>query len=248
MASVEQWLREIPLITRCYMLGALCTTAACWLDLISPYSLYFSKEAIVDKFQFWRLITNFFFFGDKPTLDFLFHMFFLVRYSRALEESSFRGRTGDFFWMILFGGTLMNLAAPFINILFLGSSLTFMMVYVWGRRNPFSRLNFLGLFTFTAPYLPWVLLSFSVLLGNDGSVDTLGIAVGHLYYFLEDVYPKMVPNRMRLLKTPRIIELFFSGDEPLHHFDANPNMFIQPEQQNPQQPNNAQQPPNNNIL
>ncbi len=27
-------------------------------------------------------------------------------------------------------------------------------------------LNFLGLFNFTAPYLPWVLLAFSVMLGS----------------------------------------------------------------------------------
>jgi hypothetical protein len=82
--------------------------------------------------------------------------------------------------------------APFIHLQFLGSSLTFMMVYVWGRRNPFgayfsllclapdesslllqgrscfeaagahlrcyfcvaARMNLLGVFTFTAPYLP----------------------------------------------------------------------------------------------
>lgn len=32
-------------------------------------------------------------------------MIFLVRYSRLLEESSFRGRVADFTMMILFGGT-----------------------------------------------------------------------------------------------------------------------------------------------
>ncbi len=67
---------------------------------------------------------------------------------------------------------------------FLGSSLTFMMVYIWARRNPFVRMSFLGLFTFTAPYLPWVLLGFSFVLGNDAMVDSLGIAIGHLYYFV----------------------------------------------------------------
>jgi len=41
----------------------------------------------------------------------------------------------------------------------------------------------------------WVLLSFSVLLGSDGVDDLLGIFVGHLYYFLEDVYPRMLPSR-----------------------------------------------------
>jgi Derlin-2/3 len=46
--------------------------------------------------------------------------------------------------------------------------------------------------SFQAPYLPWVLLGFSVLLGNAFSVDLIGMAVGHLYYFLEDVFPQQV--------------------------------------------------------
>jgi Derlin-2/3 len=44
---------------------------------------------------------------------------------------------------------------PFLNIFFLGFALTFMIVYVWGRRNKHVRMQFLFL-TFTAPYLPWV--------------------------------------------------------------------------------------------
>jgi len=162
------------------------------------------------KFQVWRLLTNFFFFGARFSLDFLFHMFFLVRYSRSLEEGSFRGRTADFFYMIFLGATIMTIVAPFVNLHFLGSSLAFMMVYLWGRRNPNAHMHFLGLFSFTAPYLPWVLLTFSALLGNDVIVDIIGIAVGHFYYFMEDVYPRMIPNRTRLLKTPRFLENFFN--------------------------------------
>ena len=55
-------------------------------------------------------------------------MFFLVRYSKSLEEGSFRNRTADFLWMLLFGAALLVAAAPFVNIQFLGSSLSFMMV------------------------------------------------------------------------------------------------------------------------
>jgi hypothetical protein len=29
-------------------------------------------------------------------------------------------------------------------------------VYVWSKQNPFIHMSFLGLFTFTAAYLPWV--------------------------------------------------------------------------------------------
>ena len=30
-------------------------------------------------------------------------MFFLVKYSKSLEEGSFRGRSADFLWMLMFG-------------------------------------------------------------------------------------------------------------------------------------------------
>lgn len=207
--NIEDWYKQMPIITRSYLTLAVLTTAGCALEIISPFSVYFNARLIFRKFQLWRLVTNFFYFGNIG-LDFLFHMFFLSRYCKLLEETSFRGRSADFFFMLLFGGTLLTTAAPFVNIQFLGSSLTFMMVYVWGRRNPYVQMSFLGLFSFTAPYLPWVLLGFSMLLGSSPVVDLLGMAVGHAYYFLEDVYPRM--SGRRLLKTPRFIKAVFPGD------------------------------------
>ena len=58
------------------------------------------------------------------------------------------------------------------------SLLVMLQVYVWGRRHPYVHLNFLGLFNFTAPYLPWVLLAFSVTLRSNAVVDLLGIVAG----------------------------------------------------------------------
>ena len=60
----------------------------------------------------------------------------------------------------------------------------------------------------------WVLCGFSVLMGGDPLTDMLGIGVGHLYYFLEDVYPRMLPGRPRLLKTPRFIDALFRVPPP----------------------------------
>lgn len=39
-------------------------------------------------------------------LDFVFHMFFLVKYCKTLEEGSFRGRSSEFLWMLLIGKTI----------------------------------------------------------------------------------------------------------------------------------------------
>lgn len=58
-----------------------------------------------------------------------------------------------------------------------------MLVYVWSRRNPYIRMNFFGLLNFQAPFLPWVLMGFSLLLGNSIVVDLLGTVcyVSHTY-------------------------------------------------------------------
>ena len=112
-------------------------------------------------------------------------MIFTYRYCRMLEEGSFRGKTADFIMMFVFGAVFMIIFAFFINLLFLGQAFTIMLVYIWSRRNPFLRyvqyiyttwcltnvilffrMNFFGLLNFQAPYLPWVLLAFSVILGD----------------------------------------------------------------------------------
>lgn len=216
------WYMEIPVISRLYMTSAFLTTAACAIDIISPFSLYFNFNLIFVQGQVWRLFTTFLFFG-LFSMDFLFHMYFLVRYCRLLEEGDFRGRTAHFVMMLLFGIVNMVAVAPFFSVHFLGSSLTFMMVYVWGRRNEDVRMSFLGVFSFTAPYLPWVMLTFSVLLGNPITIDVIGILVGHVYYFLEYVYPTIAEIRKwrirKVLEPPRILSWICGtyNEQPLLH-------------------------------
>lgn len=206
--NLMNWYMEIPVVSRVYVTSAFLTTAACAVEIISPFSLYFNFNLIFFQGQVWRLLTTFLFFG-LFSLDFLFHMYFLVRYCRLLEEGDFRGRTAHFILMLLFGITLMTMVAPFLGVNFLGSSLSFMMLYIWGRRNEDARMSFLGVFSFTAPYLPWVMLTFSVLLGHSVIVDVIGIFVGHTYYFFEYVYPIVAEIRgwkiKRLLEPPMIL-------------------------------------------
>lgn len=60
---------------------------------------------------------------------------------------------------------------------FLGEALTTMIVYIWCRRNPYVRFNFIGLFTFQAPYLPWILVLISLLFGGSIAVDLVGMCL-----------------------------------------------------------------------
>jgi hypothetical protein len=78
--DVMSWYMEIPTISRLYLTGAFLTTAACGLDLVSPFSLYFNWDLVFSQGQVWRLITSYLFFGVF-SVDFLFHMYFLVSLS-----------------------------------------------------------------------------------------------------------------------------------------------------------------------
>ena len=211
--TFQQEYMQMPVVTRIYTTACVFTTAAVQLELVNPFQLYFNPELILRQMQVWRLITNFLFFGTFG-FNFFFNMIFTYRYCRMLEEGSFRARTADFVLMFLFGGTLMTMLAVFVNQVFLGQAFTIMLVYVWSRRNPYVRMNFFGLMNFQAPYLPWVLLGFSLILGNSVIVDLMGIAVGHIYYFLEDVFPAQ-PGGFRILATPQFIKnLFVRRDDP----------------------------------
>ena len=214
------WYLGIPLVSRFYLTFSFLTTAACALDLVSPFALYFNWK-LVARGEVWRLVSNFFFFG-LFNLDFLFHMYFLLRYCRELEESpEFRGRTADFVTLIIFGAVLMSLIAPYTKVQFLGSSLTFMMVHVWGqmRSNSHQRMMLLQIIPFTAPYLPWVLLSFSLLLGHSAMVDVIGIAVGHAYLYLKFVLPEIAQIRgwrvQTFLPTLGILHYIFATPDAL---------------------------------
>lgn len=202
------WYMEIPVISRVYLTSSVLITAACLLDIISPFSLYFDFDLIFFQGQVWRLFTPYLFFGSF-SVHFLFNMYFLVRHCRMLEEGDFRGRTAHFVLMILFGIAIMTVLAPFFKLQFLGNSLILMVVYVWGKRNEDTRMNIFGIFSFTAPYLPWVMMAFSALRGNPVKNDIIGIFVGHCFYFLEYIYPVVADIRgwkvKKVMEPPQIL-------------------------------------------
>ncbi|RKP25912.1 Derlin [Syncephalis pseudoplumigaleata] len=200
---LEQWYLEIPPVTRCFITLSSAVTLATQLKLVRWYHLYYTYDLVFRQGEYWRLITNFVYFGPL-SLDWFFHMYFMIRYSRMLEEGSFRNRTADYVWMLFFSAVSLLLLAPLTSSPFLGATLAYVLVYVWSRREPWVRLNFLGVLVFRAPFLPWVLLGFSALLGGGFPVGHLmGIAIGHVYYFLEDVWPNEGGHRW--LATPSVV-------------------------------------------
>ncbi|CAI5446165.1 unnamed protein product [Caenorhabditis angaria] len=212
MAGIQLGLEDMPPVTKFYCGACVLTTIAVHMGYVTPYQLYFSWDLVVHKLQLWRLLSSFCFYGQAG-FSFLFNIIFTYRYCMMLEEGSFRGRRADFVFMFMFGAILMVICGIFAQMLFLGQAFTIMLVYIWSRRNPDIQMNFLGMIAFNAPYLPWVLLFFSLLLGNNAAVDFMGIGCGHIYYFLEDVFPYQ-EHGVRLLKTPRWLTWIFEERAP----------------------------------
>jgi len=64
-------------------------------------------------------------------------------------------------------------------------------------------LSFLGLLTFRAPFLPWVLMAFAfVMHGTVPKDEICGVIVGHVWYYFNDIYPPVHGGR-RPLDPPR---------------------------------------------
>lgn len=209
---------SIPIITRSFLTACTLTTLAVHLDLVSPLKLYLRGfGSIMHTHEYWRFVTNFFFF-DYIGLNFFLHMFFLFRYCKYLEQSSFRNRTADFLLFFAFCTASLlglNYLITYLQwiqrpVHFMAPSLAFSVVYVWARRNPQFSMTFFHLLHFTAPWLPWVILGLGWIMGSPPLSDLLGIAVGHVYYFFSDVYPEFTGRH--LLKAPSFLVRLF--DEP----------------------------------
>eukprot|EP00744_Colponema_vietnamica_P009265 GILI01013192.1.p1 GENE.GILI01013192.1~~GILI01013192.1.p1 ORF type:complete len:252 (+),score=58.12 GILI01013192.1:152-907(+) len=220
MSSPEEWYKSLPVVTRAYLTGAFVTTVLTSMKLVSPMAMLLDFGAIWHKFQVWRLLSSFLFFGSF-SFNFVFQMFMLVRHFSSLEKHpSFMNRTADFVFFVAFEAIVLMLIAYLFPFPILGPSLVFAVIYVWSKREPLQPVSFFS-FVFQGFYLPWVLLAFSVLIGNSVVPDLLGIAVGHLYFFLKDVMP--VQYGKDFLQTPSFLYRFFPvGSTRVAYFGASP--------------------------
>ena len=196
---LEQWFFEMPVCTRWWTTATVVTGLLVQCHILTPFQLFYSFRAVfvrsqvclfpssdfpiccfgglLIESQYWRLLTTFIYFGPL-SLNLLFHIFFIQRYARMLEESAVS--QAHFTWMLCYAITTLLCLAPLVSVVFLGSILSSTLVYIWSRKHPDVQLSFLGLFVFRAPWLPWVMIGLSVVMHGNWPKDELcGIAVGH---------------------------------------------------------------------
>merc|ERR1711865_347411 len=180
--GLEAWFQAMPIVTRYTFASLVVVTLAGNFGLISPMTLALIPQQVFQKFEIWRLVTNMMFMG-KLGFGFLMHLMFLHNHSPGLED--FIDRTD-------------------------GPGAYLFFIYVWSRCFAQQQVSFMFGLKFEGSYLPWVLVAFTVVMGGSPVMDLVGIAAGHLYYFLTVVYPN-AGNR-RFLHAPQFMKnLFIQG-------------------------------------
>ena len=84
----------------------------------------------------------------------------------------------------------------------MGSSLMFTMLYIWCKMNYEVEVKLWG-FPMKAAVFPFALMGLHIATGNDVMSDDYGLAVGHCYYFLQEVYPTMYGKD--IIHTPNFV-------------------------------------------
>ncbi|KZS93554.1 Der1-like protein [Sistotremastrum niveocremeum HHB9708] len=190
--GLEAWFNQVPPVTRAWISLCVVLSLAVQCQLVTPLQLYFSFKAAFSNGQPWRIITTFLYFGPI-SLDFVFHLFFFMRYSRMLEDSNYAHKRAEYLWLLISSSFMLLLLSPLVTMPFLSSSLAFVPIYLWSRRHPDTQISLFGLVTITAPYLPLALVCFSWLLNGSwraAAADLMGCAVGHVCWFTRDVWAR----------------------------------------------------------
>lgn len=184
----------MPLVTRVWCTAIFVCGGLDYFGFVSNYKFLFNASKVWDlsHHELWRLVTTFTYFGPLSFNLFLY-IYLISRYSTYLEESfAPRRRAANYAWLLFLAcSMLIALASFFVHLTHLGPYLNICIVYVWARRHPDVRVPFMGLFVFSAPYLPWALAIYGLVVSEQSDFigELIGIAVGHVIFFFEDIYP-----------------------------------------------------------
>lgn len=185
----ERWYTTIPPVTRTFLTAAVVTSLAVTYEFVNPLDLYLNWALILEKQQWWRLITCFVFF-DRLGVNLFFNLHFLYITSRRLEEHFF-GVPGGYCLMLLLGAGALTTCASWVDMPFMSYPFTMMVLYIWSRRYPEENVQLYWLFTVSATYFPYVMIGLSYAFGNFGTtrLDAVGMLVGHVLWYLADIFP-----------------------------------------------------------
>mmetsp|Transcript_28318 Transcript_28318/g.56606 ORF Transcript_28318/g.56606 Transcript_28318/m.56606 type:complete len:314 (+) Transcript_28318:53-994(+) len=201
--SLQDWFKTLPIVTKTFLVSTLLGGAMVTFGMVSPYDMVLDWYSIKNKFHFWRLFTAFVFAG-KFSFNFAMHTYVLYENCKRYEANPFNtgggGTSSDFVWMILVSMAVLLLISYYFDMLILSEPILYVIMYNWSRREADRPVGIFG-FKFKAIYLPWVYVGIRLIMGGSITEPLVGIAVGHLYYFLIEVLP--LTHGYNVIRTPK---------------------------------------------
>lgn len=200
------YINSFPPVTRAYLALSFITTFLCFSKVINGISLLVNFHLIIGHFNFWRLVSHLFYFGEIGIKS-IFYIFFFSTYSKALESFSFQGRGFEYLYLLITGNSLILLMKLFVKeATFLGPAITFMVVYIWGKKNAQQQINLVNLIHIKGSSLPLILMVSSWFLRQKTlKSDIMGVIAGHLYFYLEEIYPRLNGGQ-KILSNEKILK------------------------------------------
>ena len=206
--SFESWWYKLGPVTKITLCLSLALTIGFSMG-VDPMLYIVDWDSFFWKLHLWRPITSIAFLG-KFGFPYLMELAMLVMYTSRHEEF-FEGRRADFVWMLSLLIISTNvLAGGLMGMMLLTGTYLCALLWIFCRRHEDSTMS-LYMFDFGAKIFPWIFLGFCVLIGKYTIVEgLLGFCIGHMYFFLSDVFPKT--HKMELLKTPRFLRNYFPDE------------------------------------
>ncbi|EGR32571.1 hypothetical protein IMG5_077370 [Ichthyophthirius multifiliis] len=192
---LQQIITDIPPLTRIMCFLSIILTLLTYIDLVNSYNLYFNFKLITQNYQHLSFYYCKFFYYKL-----IQNQIKSYRFSRRLEEYSFRGNTIDYFYFVSFASIfgLYNLSDSFLN----------MILYLWSRKNSNIMVHIFGIIPIQAPYITWFFVFLQIIFQDTIITDLIGILVGHIYYYLTEIYPKLPLSKdVNILQTPQYLYL-----------------------------------------
>jgi len=205
------WFRSLPIVTQYWVGTTLIITLAVNLKFLDVMKIVFIWDNIIHKFEIWRILTCFCFAGYFKGMECIIQLYLCYNYSKMYETNNpFNtgggGGSADYLFMWILGGITMIVTQPLLAMVIpLGSylytsAMIYMVLYVWSKRHMDGQVSFWGI-PVKAMHLPFVLAGFALFTGGDLFSILHGIFIGHVYYFMVDVAPRMYGKEF--IQTPR---------------------------------------------
>lgn len=137
----------------------------------------------------------------------------IYQYGSSLERSAYAINPADYALFFLFVNAVL-LAASFLlpsyfGFAILGPPIAFAILHLYSRHNAEQAVSIMGLIKIRSFYLPFAFAALEMLMGGDVMPAVGGILAAHLFYWLNDLYPRATGSAP--LRSPAWLQRLLAG-------------------------------------